>query len=105
MRKTKLSRHAKGKRPEFYPNEPGAQRLLGIVMALITEVAVIRERLDTVEQVASAKGLVTAAEIEDYVPSLEQREAREAWRQGYLDRVLYVLSDEVAREGSAPWGG
>jgi hypothetical protein len=103
--KTKLSRHAKGKRPDFMPDEPGAQRLMSILMALVTEVAVLRERLDTVEQLAAAKGVLTDADIEEFTPSLEHREAREAWRQTYLDRVLHVLSDEVARDGSAPWGG
>ncbi len=105
MSKTKLSRHAKGKRPDFFPDEPGAQRLMSIVMALVTEVAVLRERLDTVEHISADKGLLSGEDIEAFSPSLEQREAREAWRQDYLDRVLHVLSDEVARDGSAPWGG
>jgi hypothetical protein len=100
----KMSRHAKGKRPDFMPDEPGAQRMLSIVMALVTEVAVLRERLDTIEHVAADKGVLTQADIENFSPSLEQREAREAWRQSYLDRVLHVLSDEVERDGSAPWG-
>jgi hypothetical protein len=99
-----MSRHAKGKRPDFMPDEPGAQRLLSMVMALVTEVAVLRERLDTVEHIASEKGVLTQADIENFEPSLAQREAREAWRQSYLDRVLHVLSDEVERDGSAPWG-
>ena len=30
-----------------------------MLMALVTEVAVLRERLDTVEQIAGEKGLVT----------------------------------------------
>ena len=103
MSTTKLSRHAKGKRPDFYPDEPGAERTLGILMALVTEVAVLRERLDTIEQVAAAKGLLSSEDIENFEPSIEQREARETWRQAYLDRVLHVLSDEVSRDGSAPW--
>lgn len=105
MSSTKLSRHAKGKRPDFFPEEPGAQRLMSIVMSLVTEVAVLRERIDTLEEVADAKSLFSSADIEAYTPSIEKREAREAWRQAYLDRVLHVLSDEVARDGSAPWGG
>jgi len=65
-------------------------------------VGVLRERLDTVEQLAGQKGLLTQAEIESFEPTIEQREAREAWRQAYLDRILQVLSDEVQREGKAP---
>ena len=105
MTAVKIPRYAKGKRPDFFPTEPGAQRMLSMLMALVTEVAVLRERLDTVEQIAGKKGLVTEEEIEQFEPSLELREAREAWRQAYLDRILQVLSDEVKREGKAPsWG-
>jgi hypothetical protein len=102
MKSVKMPRYAKGKRPDFFPDEPGAQRMLSMLMALVTEVGVLRERLDTVEQLAGQKGLLTQAEIESFEPTIEQREAREAWRQAYLDRILQVLSDEVQREGKAP---
>jgi hypothetical protein len=79
--------------------------MLSMLMALVTEVAVLRERLDTVEKIAGEKGLVSEDEIEQFEPSLELRESREAWRQAYLDRILQVLSDEVKRDGKAPsWG-
>ena len=105
MQTTKLPRNAKGERPDFFPDEPAAQRLMSVVMALVTEVAVLRERLDTVEKLAADNGVLGEADIEAFEPTIEQREARETWRQEYLDRVLHVLSDEVARDGSAPWGG
>ncbi len=105
MSQVKLPRHAKGKRPDFYPAEPGAQRILSIVMALATEFAVLRERSDTIEQIAADKGMFSAEDIENFTPTLEQREERETWRQAYLDRILHVLNDEVERDGAAPWGG
>ena len=102
MSAIKMQRHAKGKRPAFFPDEPGADRLMTMLMAVVTEVAVLRERLDTFERLAEEKGSVSRADIEAYEPDLAAREEREAWRQQYMDRVLQVLADEVEEEGSPP---
>lgn len=59
----KLKRKAKGKRP-FYFNDPDVDRLLSMLMALAGELAVTRDRLDTLERVAAAKGLFSADDIE-----------------------------------------
>ena len=102
MSSVKIPRHAKGKRPEFFPDEPAADRLMTILMSMVTEVAVLRERLDTVERLAATKGVMSAAEIDEFEPDLAVREAREAWRQEYLDRVLQVLANEVEEQGAPP---
>lgn len=98
----RLPRSAKGKRPKFFPEEPAADRLLTIVMALATDVAALRERMDTLECLAAGKGLILADEIEAYEPSVQDRERREAWRQAFMDRLFQVLADEVAAGGAAP---
>lgn len=96
MDRMPLPRSARGPRPVAFPAEPGAERVLNMVLALATEVAVLRERLDTVERLAADRGLVLPADIEAYEPSLEVREERAAWRRDYLERVLRVLTDEAA---------
>ncbi len=102
MNSIRMPRHAKGKRPKFFPEEPAADRLMTILMALVTEVAVVRERLDTFERLADEKGVVSREDIEAYEPSIEAREEREGWRQTYLDRILQVLADEVEEQGAPP---
>jgi len=92
----RLPRHAKGDRPAFFPGEPAAERLLGMVMTLATELAVVRERLDTIERITAARGMDLAAEVDAYEPPVGVREAREAWRQAFLDRLLKTLGEEVA---------
>jgi len=92
----KISRVAKGKRPTFYPDEPAAERLLSIVAALVTEVAVLRERCDTMERLSDAKGLVQTREIEAFMPDAKALEERERCRQPYMDRVFATLDHEVA---------
>lgn len=59
----KLKRKAKGKRP-FYFNDPDVDRLLSMLMALAGELAVTRDRLDTLERVGASKGLFSADDIE-----------------------------------------
>jgi len=98
----KLPRHAKGDRPAFFPGEPAADRLLGMVMTLATELAVVRERLDTIERITAARGMDLAAEVDGYEPPIGVREAREAWRQAFLDRLLKMLGEEVAPFRPAP---
>lgn len=73
---------AKGKRPS-YLETPESERLLSMLMALASDVAVLRERLDTAERLLDEKGIVSRAEIESYRPS---RQA--AYERGMLHREL-----------------
>ncbi|MEM9705277.1 MAG: hypothetical protein AAF850_04280 [Pseudomonadota bacterium] len=84
---------AKGKRPFFLEN-PDTERLMTIVMAVAQELAVVRERLDTVERLLEEKGSVTRADIEAFAPSKNAADERGAWMQEYLARILRVLQQD-----------
>lgn len=101
----RLPRTAKGERPAF-SREPEVDRVMAIAMAIASEVAVLRERLDTFETLAATRGVVSAAEIEQFVPSAEHEKRREQWRHDFLDRVLYILRAEAdtARDRAPPPG-
>jgi len=90
----RVPKTAKGHRPHFF-SDPANDRLTAMLMALVTEVAVIRERLDTVEAIAEKKGIVLKDEFERFEPDPARAEARERWRQEYLDRILYVFQEEA----------
>jgi hypothetical protein len=68
---------------------------MAIAMAIASEVAVLRERLDTFETLSAARGSVSTADIESFVPSAEHEKRREQWRHDFLDRVLYILRAEA----------
>ena len=85
---------AKGHRPTFFA-DPVNDRMLAMMMALVTEVAVLRDRLDTVEAIAEKKGVLLAEEIEAYEPDPARAEARERTRQEFLDRIFYIFQEEV----------
>ena len=64
------------------------------VIELTTEVAVLRERLDTVEQLLERDGQVTRASIEAFQPSAELESERNAWLDAYLKRVFRLHSTD-----------
>ena len=81
------AKRAKGKRPDYF-DDPAIERLLSIVMALVGEVSVLRQRLDTVERLAEAKGGVTQAEIEAFVPDRDAAYERGVLTKAYIARVM-----------------
>jgi hypothetical protein len=85
---------ASGLRPEF-TGDPLVERLFGITLALTTELAVTRERLDTVERLLERHGLVPGVEIEAYRPDPEAAAARATAHQDYLARIFRVLLQDT----------
>ena len=88
-----MARKAKGERPAFF-NDPQIDKLLAIIMALTGEVSVLRERLDTLERLAEAKGLLSRLEIEAYQADDAAAAERDQWRAEYIERVLRVVQQE-----------
>jgi hypothetical protein len=103
-----------GKRPYFLA--PEVERVLAITMAVVQELAVARQRADTLERLLLAKGVLAAGDIDAYAPSPQAAVERAQWTQEYLARVLRIVqqeneaaaaqgelaSEEVAREVSGP---
>ena len=89
-------RYVQGGRPRFF-DDPVNDQLLAMVMALLGEVCVLRERLDSVERIAAARGLFAAADIEGLEPDAAARAERDSLRSGIMSRVLSVLEEEVVR--------
>lgn len=83
----------KGKRPYFLKDRD-TERVLAVTMAVVQELAVMRERLDTVERLLEAKG-ISKADIDAFVPTKAQAEERGAWTQEYLARVLRIYQQEI----------
>lgn len=88
-----MVRVAKGKRP-VYLGDRQTDQLLAIVVALMGEVSVLRDRLDTLERLIEAKGLVLQQDIETYEPDELVAQTRLQWREDYIARVLRILQEE-----------
>lgn len=88
------NRRAKGKRPNFL-DDPATERVLSIAMAVAGELAVARERIDTLERVLIQQGVMPADAIEAFVPDAEAQAARNQWGREYIARVLRMLEQDV----------
>ncbi len=82
-----------GKRPYFFENRD-VDRLLAIVWAMAGELAVTRERLDTVERLLAQKRTLSQAEIESFRPDGAAAAERGQWQVDYIARLLRVLQQE-----------
>jgi len=89
-----LPRAAKGKRPQYF-EDPAVDKLHLMVMALIEELSVTRDRLDTVERLIEKHGLFQVQEIEDFFPDLKADAERTGRRIAYIRRVMKGITDEI----------
>lgn len=89
-----MPKTTKGKRPVYF-DDPQIDKLLAILMVLTSEVSVLRERVDTIERLLEASGILSLLEIENYQPNDEVALEREQWRAEYIARVLRVLQENM----------
>ncbi|UVO50492.1 hypothetical protein M0208_08165 [Sphingomonas sp. SUN019] len=87
-------RFARGQsRPEYL--QPGdIDQVMIMLVALMSEVSALRDRIDTHEAVADLGGTATTDAIEAYELTPERHAAREAKREAMLKRVLRVVTEE-----------
>ncbi len=87
-------KRAKGRRPAYF-DDPAIDRLVSIVMALAGEVAVNRERLDTIERLLDAKGTLDRADIETYRPDRAAGRERGLMTREFVARVLRGVQQDM----------
>ncbi len=97
-------RHARGPARPQYTDSQGADRAVMMVMALSAEVAALRDRLDTHEQLGARGTLATPAAIEAYEASIEVAREREARNHAMIDRITRVLLEDVTPGRTPPDG-
>lgn len=89
-----LPTKAKGERPRYF-DDPAIDKVLSITLALAGEVAVLRDRVDTIERLAAVGEAISPGAVDAFVPDPEVRAARDAWRDGFLDVVLRAVHQEM----------
>lgn len=81
-----------GKRPWFMDKD--AERVLAITMAVAQELAIARQRIDTLERLLKDHGVLRADEVETYAPDPRAATERAMWNQEYLARILRIVQQE-----------
>jgi len=88
-----LQQGAKGERPRYFA-DPGIDKVLSMTMALAGEVAVMRDRIDSLERLLETNQPVSRAALDAYAPDDAARAARDHWRARFLDIVLRAVHQE-----------
>jgi hypothetical protein len=80
--------------------DPRVDTLIGMVLSLTSEVAVLRERLDAHERLAATGGFTGPEAVDAYEPDEAVEAARAAQRQRLLAKVCRPLLAESANEAA-----
>jgi len=92
---TDRPRKAQGPDRPAYFTHTDIDRVMSVVLALASEVASLRDRLDTHERLADSGAPPTTASTESYVPDAPTIAARDAWRDAYIRRLFRVFTEDV----------
>jgi hypothetical protein len=95
-------RKARGPDRPSYFDAGDVDRVMAVLLALVSEVASLRERLDTHERVAAQDALPSPIRVEAYRPDPVVEDEREAWRDAYIRRLFRVITEDIEalRQGS-----
>lgn len=83
-----------GKRPEYFSDAMSEQHY-SITMALVAELAVARERIDTLERVLQQNGLLDTDAIDQYIPDDTAATERQTAQMEYSARIFRALQQQV----------
>ena len=89
-----LKRKAKGQRPAFF-DDPDTDKLVSMLMGLVGEVSVMRDRMDTIERLLGEKGLVSQSDIDNFEPPEDVLMQRAETREMFLGEITRVITSEL----------
>jgi hypothetical protein len=92
---SKRPRKAVGPDRPVYFNTGDVDRVMAVLLALVSEVASIRDRLDAHERLASSGVLPALDAVENYLPDPATETSREAWRDAYIRRLFRVITEDI----------
>lgn len=94
-RAPKRPRKSVGAKRPTYLDHADVDRVMTVLLALVSEVASLRERLDSHEQLGAVGELPSPDAVEDFMPDDDIEQQREAWRDGYISRLFRVLTEDI----------
>jgi len=90
---------AQGKRPEYF-NDAMAENHFSMTMALVAELAVARERIDSLERVLADKGILDTQDVENFIPDQEAAEQRQLAQLEYSARIFRGLQQALQQSSA-----
>ncbi len=98
MSDTKLGRVARGKRPLYF-HDPATDKLMAIVLSLVAELAVTRDRLDALERLLEVEGRLARDKLDRIEFDETVTAERDRNRHDYIQRVMRIVTMELERPG------
>jgi|TARA_B100001250_G_C19446508_1_gene634056 hypothetical protein len=93
-KKIKLPRVAKGKKPK-YLDDGSIDNLMAMIMTLTQEISVLRDRIDTFEQILEDKHVISEKDFDEFIPSNDLETTRKNRRHQLLERVLLPIKKDL----------
>ncbi len=87
-----------GPRPQFF-QDPSMDQVIDMTVALAGEVAVLYERLDSLERLIEAAGIVKQSDLNTFQPDQHALAERMKWNEAYVLRVFHSASAKDFGEG------
>ena len=85
---------SQGSRPDYF-SDPMNEQHYAMTMALMAELAVARERIDTLERVLEDNGLLKRSQVEEFVPDEQAATERQTAQIEYSARIFRALQQQV----------
>lgn len=85
---------SKGKRPNYF-KDTMAENHFSITMSLVAELAVARERIDSLERVLMSKGILGEDDIESFIPDDDAAQARQLSQVEYSARIFRSMQQHL----------
>jgi hypothetical protein len=89
-----LPLNARGKRPQFF-EDPALDLMMSVVLELTQELSVLYDRVDALQRLMDARGVLPGTELENWKPDAAAEAQRAQRRAAYLERVFRVLRREA----------
>jgi len=74
---------------------------MAMLTAVVGELVVARDRIDTLERLVEAAGVIERSQIESFEPTPEQAAERQHTRQRVIEKAFRVLRESAERDVDA----
>ncbi len=89
-----VQRVSKGRRPQYF-SDPAIDKILWATLTLAQELAVTRDRLDTVERLLAGKNVLRSGAVDAYQPPAAVATTRDRDREAFIARILRAVEAEL----------
>jgi hypothetical protein len=94
------TKRSKGSQPVIFQDQT-TDALAGMVLALLGEVVVLKDRLDANERLLAAAGLHGPDDVDRFAPDAAARAQRSVYHAAIYDRVLGIGRDKLLPDALA----